>query len=203
VQQVIRDLLDHGAFPVVTKETGLSALLRQLGNRVSLVITDSQVFPLADRLVPPSLRLTSFSILFARYRGELALQLRGTAFLDSIEDGDLILIAEGCTHHRQCGDIGTEKIPALLKGHTGKDIRFEFARGGDFPDSLSPYRGVIHCGGCMLSEKEMKARIAGAGENNVPITNYGMVIAKCTGILDRSIQALEGHFPSDQDSGTS
>ena len=189
-QQVIRDLLENGAVPIVTRDTELESVLERLGDRVALVITDSQVFGKVAPLVPENIPLTSFSILFARYKGELAYQLEGLRAIDSLTDGDTVLVSEGCTHHRQCGDIGTVKIPAMLKKITGKDIRIAVTSGQEFPTSLQEYKVIIHCGGCMLSEKEMKARIASARAQNVPITNYGMVLAYGSGTLQRSIRIL-------------
>lgn len=190
-QQVIRDLLDNGSIPVVTKDTELEAVLKKTKSFVSLVITDSQVFKKVAALVPEEIPLTSFSILFSRYKGDLNRQLRNVSVLDKLNDGDTVLIAEGCTHHRQCGDIGTQKIPLMIKQHCGKDIQFEFTSGISFPKNLSKYRCVIHCGGCMLNEMEMKSRISSCVLQNVPVTNYGMVLAKTSGILERSIKPLE------------
>lgn len=190
-QQVIRSLLDTGAVPIVVRDSELEQVLQKTGSFISLVITDSQAFKKVAAIVPENIPLTSFSILFSRYKGELKLQLEAAAVLDSLEDGDKILIAEGCTHHRQCGDIGTQKIPAMLKQYCAKDISFEFTSGTEYPENLTPYRIVIHCGGCMLNEKEMKSRIARTSAQNIPITNYGMVLAKMTGVLDRSIAPLK------------
>lgn len=190
-QQVIRSLLDTGAVPIVVRDSELEQVLQKTGSFISLVITDSQAFKKVAAIVPENIPLTSFSILFSRYKGELKLQLEAAAALDSLEDGDKILIAEGCTHHRQCGDIGTQKIPAMLKQYCAKDISFEFTSGTEYPENLTPYRIVIHCGGCMLNEKEMKSRIARTSAQNIPITNYGMVLAKMTGVLDRSIAPLK------------
>ena len=190
-QQVIRSLLDTGAVPIVVRDSELEQVLQKTGSFISLVITDSQAFKKVAAIVPENIPLTSFSILFSRYKGELKLQLEAAAVLDSLEDGDKILIAEGCTHHRQCGDIGTQKIPAMLKQYCAKDISFEFTSGTEYPENLTPYRIIIHCGGCMLNEKEMKSRIARTSAQNIPITNYGMVLAKMTGVLDRSIAPLK------------
>lgn len=186
-QQAIRDVLDHGAINVVVRETELSAALSALSVRPKMVITDSQAFGPVSRIVPEDVLLTSFSILFARYKGELDEAVHGAMALDRLKDGDLVLISEGCTHHRQCGDIGTVKLPAWLKGYTKKELRFEFTSGGEFPDDLSPYALVVHCGGCMLNEREMKSRIARAREAGVPITNYGIAIAQVHGILRRAL----------------
>ena len=186
-QQMIRDVLDHNAMNVVVKETQLEAALAALSVKPRMVITDSQAFGPVSRIVPEDMPLTSFSILFARYKGELDEAVRGAAALDRLKDGDVVLISEGCTHHRQCGDIGTVKLPAWLKGYTKKALRFEFTSGGEFPDDPSPYALVVHCGGCMLNEREMKSRIARAREAGVPITNYGIAIAQAHGILRRAL----------------
>ena len=186
-QQMIRDVLDHDAMNVVVKETQLEAALAALSVKPKMVITDSQAFGPVSRIVPEDVPLTSFSILFARYKGELDEAVRGAAALDRLKDGDVVLISEGCTHHRQCGDIGTVKLPAWLKGYTKKELRFEFTSGGEFPDDPSPYALVVHCGGCMLNEREMKSRIARAREAGVPITNYGIAIAQAHGILRRAL----------------
>ena len=186
-QQMIRDVLDHNAMNVVVKETQLEAALAALSVKPRMVITDSQAFGPVSRIVPEDVPLTSFSILFARYKGELDEAVRGAAALDRLKDGDVVLISEGCTHHRQCGDIGTVKLPAWLKGYTKKALRFEFTSGGEFPDDPSPYALVVHCGGCMLNEREMKSRIARAREAGVPITNYGIAIAQAHGILRRAL----------------
>ena len=186
-QQMIRDVLDHNAMNVVVKETQLEAALAALSVKPRMVITDSQAFGPVSRIVPEDMLLTSFSILFARYKGELDEAVRGAAALDRLKDGDVLLISEGCTHHRQCGDIGTVKLPAWLKGYTKKALRFEFTSGGEFPDDPSPYALVVHCGGCMLNEREMKSRIARAREAGVPITNYGIAIAQAHGILRRAL----------------
>lgn len=193
-QQVIRSLLDAGAIPIVTRDTELEQVIQKAGSFISLVITDSQAFKKVAAIVPESIPLTSFSILFSRYKGELKLQLEAASLLDSLKDGDRILIAEGCTHHRQCGDIGTQKIPAMLKQYCAKDINFTFTSGTEYPENLTPYRIVIHCGGCMLNEKEMKNRIARTSAQNIPITNYGMVLAKMTGTLNRSIEPLKDNL---------
>ena len=186
-QQMIRDVLDHNAMNVVVKETQLEAALAALSVKPKMVITDSQAFGPVSRIVPEDMLLTSFSILFARYKGELDEAVRGAAALDRLKDGDVVLISGGCTHHRQCGDIGTVKLPAWLKGYTKKALRFEFTSGGEFPDDPSPYALVVHCGGCMLNEREMKSRIARAREAGVPITNYGIAIAQAHGILRRAL----------------
>ena len=185
-QQTIRDLLDAGAAAVVTRDTKLKETMAKLGCRPALVITDSQVFERVAAEVPEDIPLTSFSILFARYKGSLQTLAAGAAALDTLQDGDRVLIAEGCTHHRQCEDIGTVKLPRWIAAHTGKKAVFDFVSGTEFPEDLSPYRLVIHCGGCMLNETEMGYRIRRALEQQVPITNYGTAIAHMKGILKRS-----------------
>ncbi|MBR6551445.1 MAG: [Clostridia bacterium] len=189
-QQTIRELLDIGATVVVTKDTELQETLLNLKNPPKLVITDSQAFKKVSAIVPENIPLTSFSILFARYKGELWGAVSGADKLDNLHDGDLVLISEGCTHHRQCGDIGTEKLPNWIKNYTKKDINFQFTSGGDFPEDLTKYKLIIHCGACMLTEREMKSRIALANENQVPISNYGIIIAKINGILERATKPL-------------
>ena len=186
-QQTIRDIIEAGAFCVVTKDTEYKETLEKLVTLPKLVITDSQVFDKASKDTPDGVLLTSFSILFARYKGDLKTLVKGANKLDELNDGDKILISEGCTHHRQCGDIGTVKLPKLIRKHTGKDFNFEFTSGGEFPDDLTGFSLVIHCGGCMLNEAEMKSRINKAISQNIPITNYGMSIAKIHGILERSL----------------
>lgn len=186
-QQVIRDLLDHHAMAVVTQDTELPATLEKLGNAVKMVITDSQVFDKAAAATPEHIPLTSFSILMARYKGLLEMAVQGAAAIHLLHDGDLILISEGCTHHRQCEDIGTVKLPRLLKKVTGKNIQFHTSSGNDFPENLSDYRLVIHCGGCMLPGREVLYRMKCAADQNIPITNYGIAIAYLQGILSRSI----------------
>ena len=189
-QQTIRELLDIGTTVVVTKDTELQETLLKLKNPPKLVITDSQAFKKVSAIVPENIPLTSFSILFARYKGELWGAVSGADKLDNLHDGDLVLISEGCTHHRQCGDIGTEKLPNWIKNYTKKDINFQFTSGGDFPEDLTKYKLIIHCGACMLTEREMKSRIALANENQVPISNYGIIIAKINGILERATKPL-------------
>ena len=196
-QQTIRDILERGALSLVVRDTELKSTLDHFlaqGVCPKLVVTDSQAFARVSKAVPENITLTSFSILFARYKGELEIQLKGIAALSSIEDGDRILIAEGCTHHRQCGDIGTCKMPEWIRNYTGKKPVFEFTSGTEFPDDVSSYKMVIHCGGCMLNEREMKYRIACCQDQGVPITNYGILIAQVTGILKRSL----GPFPEMQ-----
>ena len=187
-QQTIRDVLESGAISVVTRETELPQTLRALGKKPALVITDSQAFKKVNADTPADVPLTSFSILFARYKGDLKEAVHGAAQLDKLQDGDTVLISEGCTHHRQCGDIGTVKLPNWIRKYTGKELNFAFTSGGEFPEDLSPYALVVHCGGCMLNEREMKARIARAVSQNVPITNYGICIAQVHGILKRSVE---------------
>lgn len=186
-QQTIRDILEAGAISVVCRETELPQTLRSLKENPSLVITDSQAFGKVSRDVPDDIRLTSFSILFARYKGDLAQAVRGAAMLDKLKDGDTVLISEGCTHHRQCGDIGTVKLPNWINKHTEKQINYEFTSGGEFPEELSKYALIIHCGACMLNEREMKSRVRRAVDSGVPITNYGTAIAHMHGILRRSL----------------
>ena len=190
-QQAIRDILDAEGTILVTKETTLKDTLNSLGRKPDLVITDSQVFKVVSEIVPDDIPLTSFSILMSRYKGFLDEAIKGAEEIDKIEDGDSILISEGCTHHRQCEDIGTVKIPNLLKKYTGKTIHFEWTNGGNFPDDLKKFKLVIHCGGCMLNDLEMKRRMEIAKENNVPFTNYGITISYLNGILDRTIKPLK------------
>ncbi len=187
-QQTIRALLDTGCVPVVTRETELAHTLSLLREPPSLVVTDSQAFGMVSKIVPDTVRLTSFSILFARYKGDLRTAVLGAAALRRLKDGDTVLISEGCTHHRQCGDIGTEKLPRWVKQYTGKDLHFAFTSGGEFPEELSPYALIIHCGACMLNEREMQSRLRRAAEQSVPITNYGIAIAQIHGILDRALR---------------
>ena len=189
-QQTIRELLDIGATVVVTKDTELEETLAKLKNPPTLVITDSQAFKKVSAIVPQNVELTSFSILFARYKGELWGAVKGADELDNLQDGDCVLISEGCTHHRQCGDIGTEKLPNWIKNYTKKDVKFDFTSGGDFPEKLEKYKLIVHCGACMLTEREMKSRIALATEKQIPISNYGIIIAKINGILERAIKPL-------------
>lgn len=200
-QQTIRALLDAGCVPVVTRETELSRTLSLLSEPPALVVTDSQAFGIVSKIVPESVRLTSFSILFARYKGDLRTAVLGAAALRRLKDGDTVLISEGCTHHRQCGDIGTEKLPRWVKSYTGRDVNFAFTSGGEFPDDPSPYALVIHCGACMLNEREMQSRLCRAAEQSVPITNYGIAIAQMHGILDRALQpfsALHAEWSAQQ-----
>ncbi|MGN0700252.1 MAG: [FeFe] hydrogenase H-cluster maturation GTPase HydF [Oscillospiraceae bacterium] len=186
-QQTIRDILDAGAISVVVRDTELPNALSALGKKPKMVITDSQAFAKVSKDVPEDIMLTSFSILFARYKGDLISAVKGAAMLDKLKDGDKVLISEGCTHHRQCGDIGTQKLPAWIRKHTGKELSFEFTSGGEFPEDLSGYALVVHCGGCMLNEREMKYRVKQTLDSGTPITNYGTAIAHMNGILKRSL----------------
>ena len=190
-QQTIRDILEAGAVSLVVRETELADTLKNLGKKPKLVVTDSQVFGKVAADTPEDILLTSFSILFARYKGNLERLVEGAAVLDEIRDGDKVLICEGCTHHRQCGDIGTEKLPKWIEKHTGAQPEFVFTSGTEFPDDLSPYKLIIHCGGCMLNEREMKYRMKCAADQGVSMTNYGVAIAHMHGILKRSL----GPFP--------
>ena len=187
-QQTIRDILDAGAMAIVTKESELTTTLEGLGKKPAMVITDSQVFKAVAPMVPKDIPLTSFSILMARYKGLLDAAAPGAAAVEHLKDGDTILIAEGCTHHRQCDDIGTVKIPNWLRKYTGKDIKIETCSGTEFPEVLTKYAMVIHCGGCMLNEREVRYRTKCAVDQGVPITNYGTLIAYMNGILKRSLE---------------
>ena len=187
-QQTIRDILDADAVSVVIKEDRLKETLERLGQKPRLVITDSQVFGRVSRDTPREIPLTSFSILFARYKGNLKTLVEGARTLEKLKDGDKVLISEGCTHHRQCGDIGTVKLPAWIRKYTGKNLDFSFTSGTEFPDELGMYSLIVHCGGCMLNEREMKYRLSCAGDQEVPMTNYGILIAYMNGILERSLE---------------
>ena len=187
-QQTIRDILESGAIPIITRETELRDTLASLGKKPKLVITDSQVFAQVSADTPDDILLTSFSILFARYKGELKELIRGVKIVKELQNGDRVLISEGCTHHRQCEDIGTVKIPKLLLKHTGVKIDFETTSGTEFPADLSQYKLIIHCGGCMLNDREMKYRIKTTVEQDIPIVNYGVLLAFLNGILKRSVQ---------------
>lgn len=187
-QQTIRDILDAGCMAFVCQDTELPATLASLAKPPKMVITDSQAFGRVSKMVPQEIPLTSFSILFARYKGDLASQVQGAAMLSKLKDGDKILIAEGCTHHRQCGDIGTVKLPNWIQKFSEAKVRIDFTSGGEFPMDLSEYKLVVHCGGCMLNETEMKHRITLAKTANVPMTNYGVAIAHLNGILKRSLE---------------
>lgn len=187
-QQTIRDILDADAVSVVIKEDRLKETLESLGKKPRLVITDSQVFGRVSKDTPKELLLTSFSILFARYKGNLETVVEGARTLEKLKDGDKVLISEGCTHHRQCGDIGTVKLPAWIRKYTGKNLEFSFTSGTEFPDELGEYSLIVHCGGCMLNEREMKYRLSCAEDQGVPMTNYGIIIAYMNGILERSLE---------------
>lgn len=186
-QQTIRDILEAGACSMVVRDSELSDALDRLRDKPRIVITDSQAFGKVSRDTPDDIDLTSFSILMARFKGTLADSVRGVRRLDQLHDGDRVLIAEGCTHHRQCDDIGTVKLPRWISQHTGKTLDYQFSSGGTFPDDLSPYRMVIHCGGCMLNQREMNYRYAHAAQQDIPMTNYGIAIAYMHGILQRSV----------------
>ncbi len=190
-QMAIRDILDSGAVAIVTKETELEQTLNSLKEKPALVITDSQVFKLVNEIVPEEIPLTSFSILMARYKGFLDVAVNGAKAIDKLKDGDKVLIAEGCTHHRQCEDIGTVKIPKLLKKFTGKELKLEWTNGMGFPEDLKQYDLIIHCGGCMLNENEIKYRMELAVKEKVPFTNYGTAIAYMNGILERSLYCIK------------
>ena len=187
-QQTIRDILEAGAVSIVVKDNELKNTLENIGKKPKLVITDSQAFGKVSKDTPEDILLTSFSILFARYKGELETMIAGVAALNKIRTGDKILICEGCTHHRQCGDIGTVKLPNWIRQFTKAEPEFTFTSGTEFPDDLTQYKLIIHCGGCMLNAKEMKYRIKCACDQNVPVTNYGMTIAYIHGVLERSLK---------------
>ena len=189
-QQTIRDILEADAVSVVVKENGVKNALGQLNKKPKMVITDSQVFAQVAADTPEDIQLTSFSILMARYKGNLEQAVRGVTALDGLEDGDMVLISEGCTHHRQCDDIGTVKIPRWIREYTGKDVQIVTSSGTEFPDDLKKYKLIIHCGGCMLNEREMKYRLSCAADQGVPMTNYGIMIAYVKGILKRSVQVF-------------
>ncbi len=189
-QQAIRDILEVGATSIVVKDTELAETLDRLQVKPSLVITDSQVFGKVAQVVPKDVPLTSFSILMARYKGDLKTVVNGAYALDELQDGDTVLVSEGCTHHRQCEDIGTVKLPKWIREYTGKELQFKFTSGAEFPDDLSKYKMVIHCGGCMLNEREMKYRLKCAEDAGVPMTNYGTAIAHMKGILERSLEVF-------------
>lgn len=189
-QQTIRDILDAGGISIVAKETELENTLKNLGKKPALVITDSQVFEYVSKIVPEDIPLTSFSILMARYKGFLDTAVKGADVIDKLQNGDKILISEGCTHHRQCEDIGTVKLPNLLKKYTGKELELHFSSGKDYPQNLNDFSLIIHCGGCMLNRKEMQYRMNTAIDENVPFTNYGIAIAHMKGILKKSIAAF-------------
>ena len=190
-QQTIRDILEAKASAIVVQETELAETLNSLGKKPKMVITDSQVFKKVSAVTPDDILLTSFSILFARYKGNLKTLVDGASALDSLKDGDRILISEGCTHHRQCDDIGTVKLPNWIRNYTKKEIEFKFTSGTEFPLDLSSYKMIVHCGGCMLNEREMKYRLKCAEDAKIPITNYGTCIAYINGILERSLQPVK------------
>jgi len=190
-QQTIRDLLDHNAMAAVTQVTTLAKTLESFKEPPKIVVTDSQAFKEVAKIVPESVPLTSFSILFARHKGELSTLVKGVKAMDDLKDGDTVLISEGCTHHRQCNDIGSVKIPNAVRKYTGKNLNFEFTSGGEFPLDLSKYSLIIHCGGCMLNEREMKYRIACANDAGIPMVNYGVLLAQVNGILKRSLEPVE------------
>lgn len=190
-QQTIRDILDASAIAIVTKETELENTLSSLKNPPALVITDSQVFGIVSKIVPQSVPLTSFSILMARYKGFLEASLEGVKALDNLKGGERILISEGCTHHRQCNDIGRTKIPAMIENYTKQKFTYEFTSGQSFPEDLSDYALCIHCGGCMLKEREVQRRLRRANAQNVPFTNYGVLLAHLTGTLKRAAHTLD------------
>lgn len=189
-QQTIRDILEAGANAIVVRDSELQETLASLGKRPRLVITDSQIFGKVSQIVPQEIPLTSFSILMARYKGNLKQNVQGARALEKLKDGDSVLISEGCTHHRQCEDIGTVKLPRWMREYTKKDLQFRFTSGGAFPEDLSPYALIVHCGGCMLNEKEMQHRLACAKEQKANMTNYGICIAYIHGILERSLAPL-------------
>ena len=187
-QQTIRDILDVNAISIIIKETEISYTLKTLGKKPKMVVCDSQIFGKVSKDVPKDILLTSFSILFARHKGNLTELVRGAAAVETLDNDDFILISEGCTHHRQCGDIGTQKIPKWLSEHTGKNFNIETSSGTEYPEDLSKYKLIIHCGGCMLNEREMKYRIENAVKQGIPIVNYGIFIAYVHGILNRSLE---------------
>ena len=189
-QQTIRDVLEAGCTAITCRDTELTQTLACLKQPPKLVITDSQVFGKVVKLLPPEQLLTSFSILFARYKGELGTLVEGASELRKLKSGDRVLISEGCTHHRQCGDIGTVKLPAWIRDFSGAELQFDFTSGGTFPEDLSPYALIVHCGGCMLNEKEMKHRIRTAAAAGIPMVNYGAAIAAIHGILRRSLEVF-------------
>ncbi len=193
-QQTIRDILESDAAAIVVREYELKQTLNSLGKQPALVITDSQAFAKVSSDTPDQIPLTSFSILFARYKGNLKTVVQGAAAIESLQDGDKVLISEGCTHHRQCDDIGSVKLPRWLKEYTKKQLQIELSSGTEFPEDLSDYKLIIHCGGCMLNEREMKYRLKCAKDQDVPITNYGIAIAYMKGILRRSVQLFPEVF---------
>ena len=191
-QLAIRDLLDYHAIPIVTQVEELRTVMESLQGRGKLVVTDSQAFKEVERILPKEQPLTSFSILMARYKGFLSYALEGCRILDDLQDGDTVYIAEGCTHHRQCGDIGTEKLPKMLRNYSGKELRFVFSEGKGFlsEEEQKSVRLMIHCGACMLSEREVQSRYQDFLAKGIPICNYGLAMAKMTGILERAVAML-------------
>lgn len=189
-QQTIRDILESGASALVCRDTELAQTLEKLVSPPKIVITDSQAFGKVSKIVPETIALTSFSILMARYKGDLAQTYAGATVIDSLRDGDKVLISEGCTHHRQCDDIGTVKIPNWIRKHTGVEPEFHFSSGGDFPEDLQAYKMVIHCGGCTLPQRQMRYRLRCCADQQIPVTNYGMLIAYMNGILGRAMAPL-------------
>ena len=190
-QQVLRELIDKQVTVVIASPNNLKESMEKLSKKPDLVITDSQVFGVVDKLVPEDVLLTSFSILFARYKGNLETLVKGVEGLDRLKDDSYVLISEGCTHHRQCEDIGTVKMPKWIKDYTGKEINFDFTSGGEFPEDISKYDLIVHCGGCMINQREMHYRLEHSNDCNVLITNYGMAIAKMHGILKRSLKPFK------------
>ncbi len=190
-QQVLREAIENGAIVTCATEKSLPQALQSLSQPPKLVVTDSQAFETVAKIVPEDVYLTSFSILMARFKGILTSAVHGARTLDTLKDGDTVLISEGCTHHRQCDDIGTVKLPRWIQGYTGKKLQFEFTSGGEFPKLLGGYKLIVHCGGCMLNEREVKYRYGAAQGQSVPITNYGILIAYVNGILERSIKCLD------------
>ncbi|MBO7318601.1 MAG: [FeFe] hydrogenase H-cluster maturation GTPase HydF, partial [Clostridia bacterium] len=190
-QQTIRELLEIGAVTMVVQVQEITTALQNLKTAPKLVITDSQAFAQVAKLLPEEVKLTSFSILFARYKGDLDTVVQGADKLSQLKDGDRILISEGCTHHRQCKDIGTVKLPHWIRKFSGRELEFTFTSGGEFPDDLSQFALVVHCGGCTLNEKEMQSRLDRCNEQNVAVTNYGTAIAEMNGILRRSLEVFE------------
>ena len=187
-QQTLRDILDAHCSVICCQDTELTATLAALAKKPRLIITDSQAFGRVSKDTPADTPLTSFSILFARYKGDLAELVKGASMLSRLKDGDRVLISEGCTHHRQCGDIGTVKMPAWIEKFSGAKPEYTFTSGGEFPDDLSEYKVCVHCGGCMLNEQEMNWRISRAKQSGLPIVNYGIAIAQMHGILRRSLE---------------
>ena len=187
-QMTLREILDSHASALVCQPEELKGIMDTFGSKVKLVVTDSQVFGKVAKDVPKDVPLTSFSILMARYKGDLAAVIRGAAMLDKLQNGDKVLISEGCTHHRQCKDIGTVKLPGWIRDYCQKEVEFTFTSGGEFPEDLSGFALIVHCGGCMLNEAEMKSRLAKSQRQSVPMTNYGIAIARIHGILKRSVE---------------